>query len=661
MAPNYGNNGFSPTNEQEHHPLNDLSPAYTDPHWLRSNAHRNSQDADYDSTSYLAGDVTNYHGDDSATSLTESAPAMHNPSASSTHKLVQAEIVSDITSSLAQFTLRDWQWEISASIFSLGCFAAIVGVLATYDAKSLASWNFVFGITLNTLIAILSTLSRSTLLVPVTSCISQLKWIHLVAASRPLREVQVFDDASRGPWGSLELIWKLHIKTKLATWGSVITILTLAMGPFTQQLLSYPSRSVVSGTATYYTGHIYDSAWGQSRTMQIGGGRISSTMGPKMQGAILSGLFNLSYPVQFTCTTGNCRWDQFSTLAVTSSCHNVTSDTTVMCGSYGAALHCNYTTPAGFFIESSSWMMDSESATLFNYTAFEPSFESTSRPINSTLARFALANLQGNFNMSNPVVLECDIRLCARVTRNLTVTNGTLDAGISDNIELEGVPGLYEENLELGVAGVRDWYTFNITGDHPTFPGNRTFSYHMIDIEDVKLFLYDIFTSSGLGEGIFTANELEEDFFTSSKVEQGVGVNPYYWPLADSSDRSKTVADISQSMSYAIAQAPSGEKLEGKAFVSELYIRVQWPWIILPLAEVVMSISLLVCTLAYTRHKGVPAWKSSGIVPLLTVMVGWDNSELRAASARDVEKRSQYMRGQLVTKHGDVQAFCRTD
>lgn len=258
-------------------------------------------------------------------------------------------------------------------------------------------------------------------------------------------------------------------------------------------------------------------------------------------------------------------------------------------------------------------------------------------PINSTLARFALANLHGNFNMSNPDMLECDIRLCARVTRNLTVTNGTFDAGISNDIEVVGVPGLYEAGL---VGGARHWYTFNISGDHPNFPGNSSFSYHMIDIVGVKNFLYDIFTSQRTGGG---------------------DGSPYYWPLVNSSDHVKTVAAISQGMSYAIAQAPSGEILEGEAFVSELYIRVQWLWIILPLAEVLMSIALLACTLGYTQHKGVPAWKISGIVPLLTVMMGWDSTELSGASAREIRKRSQYMRGQLVTKHPDIQVFRRAD
>jgi hypothetical protein len=161
--------------------------------------------------------------------------------------------------------LKDWQWEFAASAFSLACFVAVVLVLAIYHNKSLSRWNFVFDISLNTLIALLSTLSRTALLVPVASCISQLKWIHLAHSPRTLRAVQIFDDASRGPWGSLQLIWKLHFRTKLATWGSIITILSLTMGPFAQQLLSYPSRLQFEPGATFYTSQIYDS--GTSRSL----------------------------------------------------------------------------------------------------------------------------------------------------------------------------------------------------------------------------------------------------------------------------------------------------------------------------------------------------------------------------------------------------------
>jgi hypothetical protein len=161
-----------------------------------------------------------------------------------------------------QFSLTDWQWEIAAATFSAICFAAVVIVLVVFRNRSLSDWNFMFDASLNTLIATLSTLSRTALLVPVASCISQLKWVHFANSPRSLREVQIFDDASRGPFGGLELIWKFNKNIKLATWGSVVTILTLAMGPFAQQLLSYPSRRQISVTvpqAVFYGSSVYES------------------------------------------------------------------------------------------------------------------------------------------------------------------------------------------------------------------------------------------------------------------------------------------------------------------------------------------------------------------------------------------------------------------
>jgi hypothetical protein len=269
MAHNYSN--FVSSRTPEYHQLDHLQSPYRDqdaaaPYDLRDR---------FDATSYSGHDITDYRDDHSAPSLTASEPKAHYLPDSSTQKLYSTEIVTNALTEKPRFDFRDWQWEFGASLFSLGCFAAVVGVLAVNEHKSLTGWTFVFGISLNTLIAILSTLSRTALMVPVASCISQLKWIHLVSASRPLCDVQVFDDASRGPWGAFELIWRLHVRTKLATWGSIITIMTLAMGPFAQQLLSYPSRDVLASDAIFYTSHIYDSAYGESRQLRAASGRIS--------------------------------------------------------------------------------------------------------------------------------------------------------------------------------------------------------------------------------------------------------------------------------------------------------------------------------------------------------------------------------------------------
>lgn len=274
MAHNHSN--LHSSHRPEYHPLDTFQSQYNDSDAARSGAPYAPRLSTKYETSYSGHDITDSRNDGSAPILatSESKDAHYYPW-SSTQKLHPTEVIATPLSTKSSFNFRDWQWEFGASAFSLGCFAAAVGVLAKYEHRSLASWDFVLNISLNTLVAVLSTLSRTALLVPVASCISQLKWIHLVSSPRPLHDVQVFDDASRGPWGSLELIWRLHIKSKLATWGSLITILTLAMGPFAQQLLSYPSRTLVSGGAKFYTSHVYDSAYGESRGYRAQTGLIS--------------------------------------------------------------------------------------------------------------------------------------------------------------------------------------------------------------------------------------------------------------------------------------------------------------------------------------------------------------------------------------------------
>jgi hypothetical protein len=84
-------------------------------------------------------------------------------------------------------------------------------------------------------------------MVPVAAGINQLKWMHFEKAHR-LSDLEVFDETSRGPWGSLELIMRLNFNSRalLAIWGSLITIVALAMDPSAWQILSFPS--LVSST-----------------------------------------------------------------------------------------------------------------------------------------------------------------------------------------------------------------------------------------------------------------------------------------------------------------------------------------------------------------------------------------------------------------------------
>lgn len=154
--------------------------------------------------------------------------------------------------------LQEWTWEFASAGLSLTCLLAVVIFLLVFQDKPLSRWNVRLDITPNTLVSFLSTLSRASLLLPIASSISQLKWIHAASAPNYLSDIEVFDAASRGPWGALTLLWTLNARTKLATWGSIITVFTMAMDPFAQQLLSYPTRNVYAEGATFPAADRFD-------------------------------------------------------------------------------------------------------------------------------------------------------------------------------------------------------------------------------------------------------------------------------------------------------------------------------------------------------------------------------------------------------------------
>jgi hypothetical protein len=79
---------------------------------------------------------------------------------------------------------------------------SLVVTLRIYNGKAIFDWH---GLTLNTVVAILSTGLRALLLYAVAEAIGQWKWILFNGCYRPLIEFDETDNASRGVWGSILL------------------------------------------------------------------------------------------------------------------------------------------------------------------------------------------------------------------------------------------------------------------------------------------------------------------------------------------------------------------------------------------------------------------------------------------------------------------------
>ena len=100
---------------------------------------------------------------------------------------------------------RTWAVELLCWFLALVSLLVIIIVVRVFNGQPLQNWRS--GLTLNTLISVVSQIAQTAVLVPVASSISQLKWIWFgKGEKRAIGDMEPFDKASRGPIDSLRLI-----------------------------------------------------------------------------------------------------------------------------------------------------------------------------------------------------------------------------------------------------------------------------------------------------------------------------------------------------------------------------------------------------------------------------------------------------------------------
>lgn len=86
---------------------------------------------------------------------------------------------------------------------------AIAILLWRFDGKPPP--NMYMGLTLNTVLAFLTSLAKVAFLVPIVEGLGQLKWMWFLSRKpRPLNDMQVFDEATRGGLGGLKLLFRFR-------------------------------------------------------------------------------------------------------------------------------------------------------------------------------------------------------------------------------------------------------------------------------------------------------------------------------------------------------------------------------------------------------------------------------------------------------------------
>ncbi|KAI1145894.1 hypothetical protein F4825DRAFT_442437 [Nemania diffusa] len=545
------------------------------------------------------------------------------------------------------FTSWWWWWEIFAIILSITSMILIALLLSRINGIPLESWGL--PIAPHSLIAILTTVGKTALLVPAASCISQLKWRHFIRRPRKLIDLQHFDDASRGPWGSTLFVWHLAFRARLlvALGFSLVTVLSLGIDPSAQQILGFPVResplnnaSVMLGTANLYYSKGFLENTGTSRgTWQPNSDLLA------IQSSIVNGATGSVFQPYFNCPApaSRCVWDTFTTFGMCTKFWNASGEAVPHCSPLDPAgtMNCTYSLPGIDVVDDEDntmvmqWNSESTGGAGPSTMVFQSQFSSSgidaSRThIGSLLAVKALGNgyptietnATGVSGLSPPPteVYYATFDWCAKKFQGVSASQKHIDPS---PITSEGLT--FVDTVELGDQGNlmgTNYYTYEANVTHSNF------SVSTMALDYLPKYLGTLLTTT-----VYHNIYRPDNGPTDDLLAVGFALM--------NSNLSHVVSDIAETLTNQIRSNDPGDNYNatttaGKAFFDEPYIEVQWAYLVLPLIVTLLTAVLLVVTIIVTDKQ--PLLKHSSMALLVNRLHGWADEELDVNGPQTQEK-----------------------
>jgi hypothetical protein len=490
-----------------------------------------------------------------------------------------------------------WVWETGGSALGIISLALLVAFLAKIDGTAYNRWQY--SISPNTVVSVITTIGKAAILVPVSACLSQLKWNRYRRVNR-LSDLQALDEASRGAWGSTVLFWSM--RPSLATIGALLTVLAVAIDPFSQQIIAIHSRNALAPNGTAYVqmarGYNLNSDEQKSPTMQI---------------AVLSGLFQTNAALDPHCDSDyHCEYPEFVTLGICSKCEDVTRETNQTCktspetaainylgsGWDNMRTNCTYQSPSGFDVDLADVTLSMNNGRTLTYlqakSSIVPNTTITSAvgiesPLISILS--LIDNSKTYYSHQNhtkppnkPNITECAVYWCEQEfptasTRRAYQPSKTQPLVPVDPVVTQGTVIGHDQPYLAAPSGL------HTLSENSSYPINHT-------------------TYTTLTSDISTILTLDSD---SAKI------------FATQNLVTRNITDILSSLATSMtdvirSDADTSISVSGKAYYSQNFIHVRWPWIILPVFVGLMSTAFLIITAVSSREAVL--WKTS-LLPLL--------------------------------------------
>ncbi|KAF2866136.1 hypothetical protein BDV95DRAFT_456351, partial [Massariosphaeria phaeospora] len=621
------------------------------------------------------------------------------------------DVVQRIERKLWQYSSSDnvikrWLFEIISWLLSALCMIAIIILLIVFKNKSVPS-NMLFGLTLNDCISTLSKIASAALLLPASEALGQLKWSWFQGdRSKKVWDFEIFDNASRGPWGSFLLLARTRGRT-LAALGAAVMIFAIALDPFFQQVARYPTRwerQAQNGTIPRVIR--YEPA--SSKEYRYFGNETdhAELLIPNRDMAAIAEKFFFDFGVPqvkvgngtraeipLSCPTSNCTWEPYETLGVCSECSDVADMLEFAC------------TYAQFdWIETANSYDERENGTMcgwfFNATGEKPMLMSgyqVDPTLNQSSGMLTTRALPLVTNINRRPLFGGSIKfkhIRNKITDFVVVTagNGSDLNGIMESIKRHDRPRAVECMLSWCVktiessyylasytetvkdhfinttAGPYPWTTFNATDDgeyvYKVYFENITVDPHAPDGQG-DISSYGVSNDTAFNVLIAFDNYLPS-FATvknndtsaiwkygtrdENPVTREVTKNPWSAPT-NVTDHMERLAML---MTNTIRMA-SEDAATGIAWAEETYVQVVWAWLSLPLVLLILTLVFLVATVVRTSKESdrLGVWKTSALATLLYGLPDDIQKEMTDSQANGTPRtRAREMRVRMLPKKG---------
>lgn len=219
----------------------------------------------------------------------------------------------------------------------------------------------------------------------------------------------------------------------------------------------------------------------------------------------------------------------------------------------------------------------------------------------TTLSSMSIIHFETNSSWTGPTTewqdtvtaYQCTLELCAWSFSNWSYVSGKLQHGSTTQSQLNHTSGEVE-------TFVMRYYTYEALD--PTFPrnssGNNTYVLNSLDKDGILANIQELFGTNYTAESLYQARD--------------------NIPAA--------LDDFATGMTYNMMSGPNATLSYGVVLENMTYIHVQWPWLALCAAMIILSTMFLAVTIAKTQMAEIRPWKSS-LAPLIFADPDWEDGE----------------------------------